>query len=195
MGDRKLGWAVIVALSGGEEATKKALDGKGWRTYLPMRKERRFGRRPRSIAKVRRNGEIVDVPALSGYLFAELHPDQEWSRLLECRGVIDVLTWQDGEREEPHLLSAAGIDRMRADENEGRYDDPRCRRGGSANRPDLAGAMKRGPVTVSGFAVGGHPMSGTLARLDAADRAIVEVMIFGRSVEVEVESAPLEIVA
>ena len=189
---------MVISRPASEELAAKALRSAGWRTYLPLGRRVLRGRPDRSARAVniiRHGGEIVERPVFAGYLFAEVHQDQEWSLILDARGVADVLKRVEYDRFVPRFLSNDGIEQMRTDERAGVYDEPRCRRGASTGRPDLEAAMRAGPVSVSGIEIGGHPAIGTLERLDESDRAIVRVMIFGREVPITVEASRLEVVA
>ena len=186
------GWAVVMTKSMAEEVAAKSLLSAGWRTYLPRFRRMLLGVRidPRTGRKVRTRGHgaIVMRPVFTGYIFAELHPDQEWYDLLSQRGVSGVLN-TGGDRARARLLSAYGIEVMRADEMAGKYDDPRCRRNKPTNRPDL----RVGDLV--GLELDYCTFEATIRQLDPNDTAVVEWMIFGRPTRTRVSTTELELVS
>jgi hypothetical protein len=116
---------------------------------------------------------------MSPYLFADWWPDA-YGRLVDARGVRDVLRMVD---QSIALVSERAVDIMRTDENAGKFDEPRCRRGRDASRYDLD--------------IGSHVRIGgivaTLEKLGKRDRAVISYMLFGREIRTEVDAMILEV--
>jgi transcription antitermination factor NusG len=120
------GWCVVMSNPMGEELAERGIREAGYRVYLPRERKMLRGdgtrKRPRS--------EIVMRPLFRGYLFAELHPNQQWHPIRDARGVSRSALIMRGER--PALLPPALVEAIRIKEQAGDFDDPRI---AAKNRP------------------------------------------------------------
>lgn len=194
------GWCVVMSKPMAEEAAAEALQSRGWRVYVPMARKQLRGIRidPKSGKRTRTRGPGSTVlrPALpGGYFFVELHPDNiggdGWRGISGIREIERIMTHGAPPYDRPHLVGAHLILRLRADENDGMFDEQQCRRGKRNLRPDLdVGSTVRQP---------GGPFSELAAVIeqisDDGDKATISYILFGRRTPAQVDTAELLLVS
>lgn len=184
-------WCVVMSKPLAEEVAEKTIRAAGHAVYLPRSskilrgydEDRTTGRKTRATSSA-----PVMRPAFRGYLFFELHPDQQWRHLLDSRntrGVANIITRGD----RPVLIQPEIIDAIREQETAGEFDEPRGLRlrGTSKRRSDLSDGD-----TVR---IGTGPFAGFLAELHNQDdlgRAHVLVQMLGRIVTTQTDAKSLE---
>lgn len=106
------GWCVVIAKPMSEQIAAKSIRERGYREYLPMCQRVLRG-------KGHRKGEVVLYPLFPRYLFAELHPDDQWSPIAFARGVDRLIMWG----EKPALVRDSIIEEIRRAERENEFDE------------------------------------------------------------------------
>lgn len=186
--DVQPGWAVVMTKVAAEHVAERAIREGGYRVYLPMYRRFlrgvRIGRDGRRV-RTRRDGELVFRPLFPGYLFVELHPDQQWYAIRSMTAVVDLI--RDGSR--PSLLPAAVVEEIRLREDHGAFDHGRANR-----RKKLRVDFKRGDTVriIEG------PFADFLAEVEKSDekgRLELLVSLFGRVTAVRSDAETVEAVA
>lgn len=108
----QVGWCVVISKPMSEHIAFKSLRQGGYRPYLPMEQKIMRGHRENK-------GQPVLRPLFPRYLFAELHPGQQWGPIMRSSGVNNII--KDGER--PALLSPDVIEAVREAERHEMFDE------------------------------------------------------------------------
>lgn len=172
-------WFVIQSNPKCEDRAADRIGRVGAETYTP--KQTLWGKRDRRTRKMPR----LIRNLLPGYLFALLPEVGAFDAIRRCDGVSRII----GHDEVPQAIPDRWVDALRSREERGEFDKTKRRRGFRADGPFpewvFVGAVVR---------VMAGPFQGFLAMVVEAvqvGRVKVEVAIFGRATEVDLEVAQI----
>lgn len=125
------GWCVVISKPMAEQVAAKNLRQAGYREYLPMQRRFLTGHR-------KGRGELVMRPLFSRYLFAELHPSQQWTPIIRSIGVADMI-WRE---QRPALLTNDVVQAIMDAEKAAEFDEKRY---GHNLEPGMTVRVNSGP--------------------------------------------------
>jgi transcriptional antiterminator NusG len=166
---------VVKSEPGAEFLAQKRIREAGFRVYLPTYKVALTGHR-----KERGRGDIIPKALFVGYLFVEVSRGQNWHPVKRQVGVArDGVLMRDSN--DPHLIPEALIEKIRREEQDGRWD--RFPKRIMGKRSDLMDEQGQPRVGLQLRVADGGPFDsfiGTLDNLDDRGRVRVLLSIFGR---------------
>jgi transcription antitermination factor NusG len=167
---------VVKSEPGAEFLAERRIREAGFRVYLPTYRVALTGHR-----KERGRGDIIPKPLFVGYLFVEVSRGQNWHPVKRQVGVArDGVLMRDGLL--PHLIPEALIEKIRREEQDGRWD--RFPKRIMGKRGDLLDEKTgKALVGMELRVTDGGPWDGFIGKLDDVDdrgRVRVLLSIFGR---------------
>lgn len=173
-------WAIVAADHGREEVAERAIRDAGLRAYLPRRRKFLVGWRINEAGnRLRCNrGSIVLRPLLPGFLFAELHPGQK----LPPDQFERWRHWHHNRKQA--YVSDGDIAVLRAVEQAGKFDDPRCQ----STAEKLKDIEVGDGVTLERA---GMRFGAVIADMSRPGKLVLQTMMFGREVRTTASAGEL----